>query len=303
MQLLHVHKKRRTQTCLVAYGRSGGAFSRLQILACAGMALYNKTSREHTSHGEGASDGCRPKLHRWPFSVLSLVSPPIPLEASPVFMCLPWRPAGRTQRRMPPRCKPTHHRYPDRRGWKRSRGLGTCQAIGPGYHTPVSPCQQAFFLVWWASSPVFPMRYCLLDFHTLTNHLLQGMPPHPEACFLRLTLLDSFSPVSYHGLVSLHAPLFRRETLRDVSALEHMHCLSAAWLNTPSSKQRICWSPPRSPPGAGRSASACCACAASTTSRKTLPRLTSPSPLARQGNRSLTQTHQYSRPTVYKPFP
>ena len=162
----------------------------------------------------GASDECRPKLHRWPFSMLSLVAPPIPLEASPVFMCLPWRPAGRTQRRMPPRCKPTHHRYPDRRGWKRSRGLGACQAIGPGYHTPVSPCQQAFFLVWWASSPVFPMRYCLLDFHTLTNHLLQGMPPHPEACFLRLTLLDSFSPVSYHGLVSLHAPLFRRETLR-----------------------------------------------------------------------------------------
>src|SRR5262249_25111946 len=62
------------------------AFSRLQILAVAGMALYNNTGHEHTSHGGRASDGCRPKLHRWPFSVLSLVSPSMPLSAAPAFL-------------------------------------------------------------------------------------------------------------------------------------------------------------------------------------------------------------------------
>src|SRR6185436_13796616 len=31
---------------------------------------YNQTHHEHTPRGGGASDCCRPKLHRWPFSVL-----------------------------------------------------------------------------------------------------------------------------------------------------------------------------------------------------------------------------------------
>jgi hypothetical protein len=44
-------------------------------------ALYNKIGHEHTPRG-GASDSCRPKLHRWPFSFLYLVLRVIPLEAS-----------------------------------------------------------------------------------------------------------------------------------------------------------------------------------------------------------------------------
>src|SRR5262245_5004134 len=47
------HKKRRTQTFRMPQSRSVCAFPRLQILAFAGMALYNKTGHEHTSHGEG----------------------------------------------------------------------------------------------------------------------------------------------------------------------------------------------------------------------------------------------------------
>src|SRR5262249_54705355 len=81
-----LHKKRRTQTFRMPQSRSVCAFPWLQILAFAGMALYNKTGHEHTSRGGRASDGCRPKLHRWPFSVLCLVSSAIPLYASPAFL-------------------------------------------------------------------------------------------------------------------------------------------------------------------------------------------------------------------------
>lgn len=33
---------------------------------------YNTSRHEHTPRGGGASDGCRPKLHRWPFGISTL---------------------------------------------------------------------------------------------------------------------------------------------------------------------------------------------------------------------------------------
>src|SRR6516162_6844917 len=110
-------KKGAHSPCRMPQGKSVCAFSRCQLLAFAGTALYNKTGHEHTSHEGRASDGCRLKLHRWPFSVLSLVSPSMPLWAAPAF--LPKREhmvptaattAGRTHPRRLTRYKPTHHR-------------------------------------------------------------------------------------------------------------------------------------------------------------------------------------------------
>jgi hypothetical protein len=41
---------------------------------------YNTSRHEHTPRGEGASEGCRPKLPRWPFSA----------PAAPWLRALPW---------------------------------------------------------------------------------------------------------------------------------------------------------------------------------------------------------------------
>jgi hypothetical protein len=47
---------------------------------------YNETRHEPTPRGKGASEGCRPKLPRWPFSVLDLGPHSMPLGTSPPFL-------------------------------------------------------------------------------------------------------------------------------------------------------------------------------------------------------------------------
>src|SRR5262249_36234912 len=86
------------------------AFPQPQTLSSAGR----HTIIRHTMSirlVEGASDGCWPKLHRWPFSVLSLMSHSIPLQISPTFLQNREQKrgllGGRPPRRMPAQCERT----------------------------------------------------------------------------------------------------------------------------------------------------------------------------------------------------
>jgi hypothetical protein len=64
------NKKRRTPTLSLQKRGWVSAFRKPQQLPSAVETPYNQRNHESTPRGEGASEGCRPKLPRWPFSAL-----------------------------------------------------------------------------------------------------------------------------------------------------------------------------------------------------------------------------------------
>jgi hypothetical protein len=100
----------------------------------------------------GASDDCRPKLHRWPFSVLYSVPSSTPLRASPAFLSygeqkrrLPTPPGTGAHRRVPAGQARVHAVRQDRRSRMLRLPRSACQAVSQVYRTSAAPRQQGFF--------------------------------------------------------------------------------------------------------------------------------------------------------------
>src|SRR5262249_54493909 len=110
----------------------------------------------------GASDGCRPKLHRWPFSLRHSVLLVTPRRVAPSFLQqgqqkrhVQPRPPGGACRLVPaPReCSRAHRQK--RRGRGRSQHPRACQAAYQIYSTRSGPRAQALFLAPEGREPVY----------------------------------------------------------------------------------------------------------------------------------------------------